>query len=246
MANYDSSDVAFFLVDGYSILGTTTDITIEAPLKVEDVTPLGASAEVFASTGLTSSKMSQKGLFDDAAGSSHAALVSKNGVTRVICFGVEGNVIGKNFVGLSGAIQTKYDPELKVGALHKASADYQGTGSKEDGKILHALGTETDAGNSQATYVDNGAQTTAGGVGYVQLPALTLGGYTDLRIYWRHSTDNVTWADIAVGPLIATGAPGAACLLISGTIYRYTACLWDFTGTGSGPAATFMVGIVRN
>lgn len=248
MARYNSSDIAFLLVSGYSILGATTEITVESPLKMEDVTPLGVSAEVYASTGITSLKMSQKGLFDDAAGSSHAALVGKNGTTRIICYGVEGNTTGKNFFAVSAAIQTTYNPEIKVGALHKASADYQGTGVKEDGKIVHALGAETAAsGNTQASSVDNGAQTTAGGTGYFQFPALTLGGYTSVQIILQHSTDNVTYADIG-GPTISGDAvaPGVMRLLISGTIYRYTACRWVFNGTGSGQSLTFMAGIVRN
>lgn len=237
------------LVNGYSILGVTTDITIESPLQIEDVTPLGASAEVFASTGMTSSKMSQKGLFDDAAGSSHEALVGGNGATRIICYGVEGNTIGKNFLGLAGAIQTKYNPEIKVGELHKAIAEYIGSGvAREDGKILHTNSAETTAtGNTQAASVNNSAQTTAGGSGYLELSALTLGGYTDFQVILQHSTDNITFVDHGSGTFTAkTLAPAAQRLVISGTIYQYTACRWVFSGAGTGESATFMAGITRN
>lgn len=245
---YNSSNIAFLLIDGYSVLGVTTDLSEEYDAKTEETTPLGSADETHAFTGLVSAKMSQSGFFDDVAGSSNDALVAGNGSSRVVCYGVEGNTIGQNFVGFAGALQTNYKRSPKVGELHKASADYIGSGVKDEGKILHALGAETTAtGNTQATSVDNAAQSTDGGSGYLELSALTLGGYTSLQVVLEHSVDNITYADHGSGSFTAkTTAPAAQRIALSGTIYRYTSCRWAFLGAGTGETATFMAGIVRS
>jgi len=243
---YNSSNIAFLLIDGYSVLGVTTDLTEDYTAKTEETTPLGAADETHAFTGLLFSKMSQSGFFDDAAGSSHATLVDGNGLLRVVCYGVEGNTAGKNFVGFSGALQTQYRRGLKVGDLHKASADYVGSGAKNEGKILHAHGAETTVGNTQATGVDNAASSATGAVGYLEVSALTLGGYTNAIVTLQDSADNITFADISGGAFTAnTAAPAAQRLVIAGTIRRYTFIRWAYTGAGTGQSITFMAGIVR-
>lgn len=248
MAKYNSAQVAFLLIDGYSVLGVTTELSEDHEGKTEETTPFGASAETHAYVGIVASKMSQGGFFDDDAGSSNEALIAGNGSSRVVCYGVEGNTIGKNFVGFAGALQTKYTRTAKVGALHKASAEYIGSGAKDEGKILHALGAETTAtGNTQASSVDNAAASTSGGAGYLEVSALTLGGYTNVQVVLQDSADNITFADITGGSFTAnTSAPAAQRLTISGTIRRYTACRWAFSGAGAGQSVTFMAGIVRN
>lgn len=245
---FNSSNIAFLLIDGYSVLGVTTDLTEDYTAKTEETTPLGSADETHAFTGLLSSKMSQSGFFDDAAGSSNDALVAGNGSSRVVCYGVEGNIIGKNFVGFAGALQTNYKRLQKVGALHKASADYVGSGQKNEGKILHAHGAETTAtGNTQASSVDNAASSATGAVGYLEVSALTLGGYTNAIVTLQDSADNITFADISGGAFTAkTAAPAAQRLVIAGTIRRYVACRWAYTGAGTGESVTFMAGIVRS
>ncbi len=248
MARYGSDKVAFLLIDGYSVLGTTTTLTEDHTAKMEETTPLGAADETYDFTGITSSKMSQQGYFDDAAGSSNDALVSGNGSKRVICYGVEGNTAGKQFVGFAGALQTTYKREAKKGALHRASADYTGSGAKEDGRIVHAHGTETTAtGNTQGSSVDNAAASTNGGAVYLQLSYLILDTYTSFQVVMQDSADNVTFADIAGASFAAnTSSPAAQRLSIAGTIRRYTCCRWVFSGSGSGQSAQFMAGIVRD
>lgn len=247
MAKFGSDQVGFMLIDGYSVLGVTTELKEEFEAETEETTPFGSSAETHAFTGVTSAKLEQSGFFDDDAGSSNDALVAGNGLLRVVCYGVEGNTIGKNFVGFSGALQTKYKRSVKVKELHKASAEYIGSGAMDEGKILHAHGAETAAGNTKSTSVDNAAESTAGGAGYLELSALTLGGYDDFHLTIQDSADNVTFADITGGAFtVNTTAPAAQRLTIAGTIRRYTACIWAFAGAGAGPSATFMAGLVRN
>lgn len=246
MSKFGSDKVAFLLIDGYSVLGVTTDLTEDHTAKTEETTPLGSADETHGFTGLISAKMSQSGFFDDAAGSSNDALVAGNGSLRVVCYGVEGNTIGKNFVGFAGALQTNYKRGMKVGELHKASAEYIGSGAKNEGKILHALGgAATATGNTQASSIDNGASSANGGAGYLELSDIALGGYTSFTVTLQDSADNVTFADI--GSFTAsTGSRIGQRILLGGTIRQYTACRWVFAGAGSGQIAYFMAGIVRS
>lgn len=246
MAKYGSKDVGFLLVDGYDLLGVTTQLehTIEAML--EETAALGDGWENHAYLGMKKASLTQEGFFDDAADSSNVALNEKQGSSRVLCFGLEGNTIGKKFTGYSGAMQVNYRRVAGRGALHKANAEYQGSGAVEDGHVLHAHSTETAAsGNTEATPVDNGASSADGGSGYLQVSALTLGGYTNVVVKVRHSADNVAYADLITFTAV-TAAPAAERKTVTGTVNRYVASSWAFTGAGTGQSVKFMAGFKRN
>lgn len=245
MAKYGSDQVAFFLVDGYSLLGSTTDITEDKEAMTEDTTVLGSAWAAEEATGLRKAHVEQKGFYDDAALGVNAALVSSVGVSRVMCYGFEGNVKGKKFVGFAGALQVAFERVASRGELHKANAKYKGNGAVEDGTILHVLATQSVAsGNSQATSHDSGAGSANGGSAYLQLCGLTLGGYTNAPVWVQHSVDNVTFTDlVAFTP--ATVAPSAQRVTVAGTVNRYLAMRWALAGAGSGPSMTWMIGFYR-
>lgn len=246
MAKYGSDDVGFLLIDGYDVLGVTTQMehTIEALL--EETTALGDSWTEHTYTGLQRATLTQEGFFDDAGGSSHAALNEKQGSSRVVCFGLEGNTIGEKFVGHAGAMQAAYVRVASRGQLQKANAKYESNGTVEEGLILHAHGAETAAsGNTTATPVDNAASSASGGSGYLQVSALTLGGYTNVAIKVRHSADNITYADL-VAFTVVTAAPAAERKTVAGTVNRYLAASWAFGGAGAAPSVTFLAGFFRN
>lgn len=157
MANYSSKDIGFILVDGYSLLGSVTNITDDIEVFLEEITALGDTWQRFASIGIRKGALSQAGFYDDAAGQVNQALVDTNvGGTRVFCYCLEGNVIGKHFVGYSGAVEAKYERVATIEKLHKANAAYNPSGPIEEGQILHALGAEAaSSGNTQASSVDN-------------------------------------------------------------------------------------------
>jgi hypothetical protein len=115
----------------------------------------------------------------------------------------------------------------------------------EEGVVLHAHAAETADGDTTATSVDNAAQTTAGGAVYLQVSALTLGGFDDLLVTVQDSADDVTYADLQAFAAVSS-APAAQRVARSGTIRRYAAVAWTFEGAGSGQSATFLVGLVRN
>lgn len=246
MAKYSSKDCVL-LIDGYNVRGVTTQINHSVEALTEETTALGDTWEAHAYLGLQRSDLAQEGFFDDASGLSNDALNGKQGLERVVCLGFEGNTIGRKFSGFQGAMQANFTRIASRGTLCRANANYSGSGIAEDGRILHALTERTAAGNTEGagTRVDNGAQTIIGGSAYLQVSALTLGGYTNAVIKVRQSADGTTWEDLETFTAV-TAAPAKERKVKTGTIKRYLAVSWAWTGTGSGQAITFFVGFVRN
>lgn len=324
MAQYSSKDIGFILIDGYSVVGTSTTIQDSVEAILQSTMVLGASWDTFASVNVSRGTLQQSGYYNDAAGSINAALVGSIGATRVFTYNLEANTIGRRFVGFSGAVEAKYERVLALEKLHMANATYNPTGPVELGQVLHAHTAETTAtGNTQASSVDNSAdvhntvtpitsnsvanptivtttvphglvngdiivisgsnstptidgeqtvtvtglstfsvpvnvtvggtagtfvkaKTTNGGSGYLQVSALTLGGYTDLTIKVQHSADNVTFVDLVTFTAVTSAPTAERKTVASGTtVNRYLAASWAFGGAGSGPSATFMVGFSR-
>jgi len=246
MAKYGSDEVAFFLVDGYSLLGITTELEIIKEALKEETTALGDSWQEHTPTGIKQGSINQSGFYDDDSNSVNDALSGNEGVSRVTCIGVEGNTIGQQFTGFAGAMQANYKRIASRGELHKANAEYKSNGIVEEGKIVHNHSTETGAsGNTQSSSVDGTAQSADGGSGYLQVSDLVLGGYDSMTIKIQDSSDDITYSDLITFTVVSS-APAAERKTVSGTVERYIACSYEFNGAGSGQSVTFMAGFVRN
>lgn len=247
MAKYSSKDCVL-LIDGYNVLGVTTELTPSVEAMTEEDTALGDEWETHDYIGIQRAELTQNGFFDDASGSINDALNEQQGAERVLCFGIEGNTIGQQFTGFKGAMQSDFVRIASMNGLTKANASYKGSGTVEDGQILHALGAETADGDTESTPVDGGAgnaPSTNGGSGYLQVPALTLGGYTNVVVKVRDSADNITYGDLITFTAVAA-APAAERATVVGDVERYVACSWAFTGAGADPSVTPFVGFKRN
>ena len=244
MAKYGSNSVAFLLLDGFSVLGQTTTLDDTVTADIEDTTPLGVAWQEQTSANIKRAQINQSGFFDDDLNSVHDALNEKQGQSRILCYGVEGNTANQGFTGYSGAVQVNYARLASVGAVHKANASYQSSGAVDEGIILHALGARTADGNTESTGYDGTAASSAGGAAYLQLTALTLDGHTGLVVSIMDSADDITYAELAAFTA-ATTAPGAQRVAVAGAVRQYLAAAWDFTGTGTSPTATFMAGLSR-
>jgi hypothetical protein len=243
MARYSSKD-CILLLDGFNVMGRSTELTSSVEAVTEESTPYGAEWEEHFYVGINRAEISQNGFYDDASASINEALNEKQGESRILCFGFEGNTIGKQFAGVEGAMQTNFERVASMGELHKANASYNGNGEVEDGRIIHALVEREADGDTESSSVDNGAESTDGAYLYLQVPALTLGGYDDITITVRDSADGSSWADLESFTAV-TAAQTVERIFKSGTIRRYLAVSWEFTGVGSDPSATFFVGVVR-
>lgn len=131
---------------------------------------------------------------------------------------------------------TAYQIDSPVDGLISLSAAMQATGGADRMTVHHALGAETGAANGTAQ--DNGAATTNGGVGYMQVTAFT---GTDCTIVVQDSADGTTdWQPILSFAQV-TGAPDSERVAISGTVRRYT----RYAITGTFTSATFHVAFGR-
>jgi len=241
MARYGSADVGFLLLDGMDVLGATTSVDVGQEAVLEETTVLGVADETHGPVGLKRGTLKQSGFFDDVANGANAALVGL--AQRVACLGIAGNIDGRKFVGWAGVILAKYARKPTRAELHKAEAEAQITGVVEDGVVIHILATES-ADPFTGTPYDNAASSANGGAGYLQVNALTLGGFTNIIFKVRHSVDNVTYADLIVFATVTT-SPLAERKAVAGTVNRYVRTEYDFTGAGAGQSARFMMGFVR-
>lgn len=247
MTRRSSADVGFLLVDGYDVMGVTTDLTDKIEALIEEVLPLGGAWPENLYVGVKRAELSQEGYFDDAADSINDALEGKSGDSRVLCYGPEGNTIGQKFVGYEGAVQVNYERIASKGQLHRANAKYSGSGQVDEGEILHGHIAEDGDDDTETTPVTVSAQTTDGGTAYLQVSALDLDGVTDLTVKVRHSTDGVSWDDLLTFAAVTT-APVAERKAVTGTVKKNLAVSWEYSGGlgGEEPTAKFFVGFKRN
>lgn len=242
---YTSADVAFLLVDGYSLLGLTTtleDSGLQADF--EDVTPLGGSFRCQQYAGTSTGTMSQEGFYDDSAGATNEALVNRVivGTDRIIAFGRSGNTVGADFTGAL-VKQATYERTIAAGAFHKGKASYVVNG-RNDGKICaHLIARAAGASTANTDFTAAATAAATGAMAYLELPALTLGGYTNLTVKVETSANGTTgWADLAVFTA-STTAPTAQRVAFAGTVLRYMRVTHAWTGDGTDQSATFAVGV---
>ena len=247
MNTYGSDKVAFFCVGGRSFLNRVGTFAYKILNGMVSTTPLGVANPTKDVNGLEYASLSQNGWFDDGVGSVAEAHEGARGrSTQVVCFGVAGNVLGRGMVGMVGAYVGEFARILAVGDKVKAQATYEISGKVDDNAvILQPLATLTAAGNTEATPVDNGASSAAGGSGYVVVPTVTLGGCTNLAVKVRHSPDNITYADLLSFTAVTT-SPTAERKTVTGTVDRYLATARAWTGAGAGQTADILVGFARN
>lgn len=251
MANYGSDDVGFVLLGGFDLRSNLTDFSDNTEAILEETTVLGDAWMQQAYVGLRRADLALNGFYDDTALKSVEALATRQGAQRVLSYGVEGNTVGKNFVGYQGAMQVNVERVAQRGALHKANTKLQGSGAVEQGKVLKALGAVSSAtGNTQGTPVDNAASST-GGAGYFHLNALVLDTATGLIGWVRHSSDDVTYANLLAFTRATSTAvvPGAERVETTAAVERYLAFAWEF-GTTAAPggatrSATVWAGFAR-
>lgn len=243
MAKYSAKDCALLLLDGFNVRGISTEISDSKERLTQETTVLGDTWPAHELTGLRRAEFATSGFYDDATGSINHALVDVS-TSRVGCYGVEGNTIGKKFIGFAGLFAGKYVRTVQLGEFHRARGEYSVNGQVDEGVILHALTAETVTGNTEgADSQDNAASSASGGAGFLQVSAISGTSATiDAKI--RHSADDVTYADLLAFAQIAVAASrGAERKTVTGTVNRHLAASWTIAGTG--PSVTFLVGFSR-
>lgn len=252
MAKYGQGSV-FLLVDGYNISGDTFEMEKIKEAAVEQTDGFGDTWVERTATGIKSGGITHRCFYDDAALATNAALVAGVGVSRVLLAGLEGNVQGRKCVGFEGAMQTKFVRNPVRGELHKCSAEYLNNGDIDEPKIIQVLAAQGSTGTGSSGSLDNAAGSSNGGVAYLEVTGLTLGGYTSVTVVLQQSSDNggadpfsalVTFTNVVGSTPGSTWAQRIEVAPAT-TVERYLRASITFNGAGSGQSITYTVAFER-
>jgi hypothetical protein len=241
MAQFSSKDVGWFAVGGLDLKGQLTDLSLKISAMLDANQGLGDAWPSHVNTNLYSAALTQNGFYNDAANSTNAAMVAGLGVAQVVSLGL-GTAVGDPAYAFAGPFVATYDRISSIGKLHKANATYQVSGVVGDGRILKPQTTAT--GGFTGSSLDNGASSSAGGCGVVQIGyGLALGGYTSYTVKIQHSSDNSTWADLITFTTFT--AYGAQYGAVTGTVNRYLRATAALVGSGTTPSIPVSVMFAR-
>ena len=102
----------------------------------------------------------------------------------------------------------------------------------------------SSAGGAQTAFFQK--MNSAGGYFDVHVPALVLGGYTNISIQPMHSADNSTWVSVGSAMTFTAAGQSQRQTIAAGTnIRRYVAMAWAWTGAGSGMSAQVFCAVSR-
>ena len=239
MTLYGAPNVGFVLLGGRSLAGYMTEIQDSQEAVVEETTGLGDSDDTWATVGVKKALVKLLGIYN----STDLVTAVEVATTQPLMYCLEGNTIGNEFTGIDGVKGTVLRSATRD-QLHRLEIDFKAETAMDKGKVL-ASHTARSTGSSATTTVDNAASSANGAVGYLGVSALTLGGYTNIIVKIRDSTDDISYADL-ISFAAVTAAPASERATVAGTVNRYTHTTVTFTGAGSSETATYAVGMRRN
>jgi hypothetical protein len=206
-------------------------------LKVSAVTQtwqgLSTPWPVELDTGLRTATLAVTGLYGGTVGS--PATLANVGSTPAVMLAHEGGTAGSRAFCLPASILADNELGITNKAMDTVKPALAISGAVHLSQVIAPLTARSAAGNTDTAYADLGASTTTGML-HVQVPALTLGGYTNCTLTLRSSADHVTFVNAS--PAITVVAPGAWSVAITGTVQRYVSLAWAWTGSGSGQSIT--------
>lgn len=138
MSKYSGTDFAVFLVDGYDLLAAQTEnVTMGEESLTQQTNGFGVGNVSHTPQGLSQGVLQAMGGFlDQALDALHTALGTVTGISRIVCAAIEGNTIGKLFMGFEGAYSQKYERLDQREGLTRANVTYLVSGKVEYGQII--------------------------------------------------------------------------------------------------------------
>lgn len=242
---FNAGTEAKVYVNGYDLSGYLKSAAVNAGREMYDSTTLGDTDREYVG-GLGDATFSADGLFeaDSAAPKIDDILAAALDLAAsvILTHLPYGDGLGNRGVGIDGDEAT-YDISSPVDDLVSVTVEVQSSVGAEPIKVLHPHGAETITGNG--TGVDNGASSSDGGSGYLQVTAhdRTDGNETaDIKV--QHSVDDVTYADLITFTQIASATPQAQRVAVTGTVNRYVRD--NRTMAGTTPSTTYHLAFSRH
>jgi len=145
MAKYSGAQFALFLVDAYNLI---VHLSESASMGKEEITqqtnPFGVTSEQHTPVGLEKGTLAVGGgIFDSTTDALHDVAPGSTRVSRTISAAIEGNTIGKHFMGFEGPIDSKYEVTDKRDGLTMANVNYLVSGAVDEGVIIQHLASFT-------------------------------------------------------------------------------------------------------
>jgi len=223
-------------LNAYDLTGFYRKTESELTREVAETTVFNQADKTYL-PGVRDASISLEGLFDGAVdGIEEVLLAALNADPTIINICPQGDALGNVAYGLS-TLETKYAIDASKDDIVTLANELQSSSGRDRLLVQHALGSEV--ANGQSASIDNAAQSTNGGVGFLQV--MDIAGITNLAVIIEDSADNSSWATILTFAGV-TADRGRQRVAITGTVRRYTRARWTFTGTGS---AQFWVGFGR-
>jgi hypothetical protein len=109
------------------------------------------------------------------------------------------------------------------------------------GPLTFTIPVNVTIGGTGGSFVRG--KTNAGGAGYLQVSSVTLGGFTNVLVKIRHSSDGAVFADLIT--FTAVTARASERIEVASAVNRYLSVTADFVGAGAGQSCTFFAGFAR-
>ena len=226
-------------VSGFDLSAFLKSVSSSHEIGTHESTTFGATAKTYM-PGLEDATLSAEGLFSGAVGAKDAVLFAalRGRSPVVLSWLPSGDVDGGFGYGLL-ALETSYEIETPVDDLVSVSVEAQSNVGRERVQILHPLTARIIPGEGASR--DNTAATSAGGVGYLQVIAVT-GGSPSMTVKIQHRVDAAAWVDLITFAAV-TANNNAQRITVANTVNRHIRATWDITGTD--PSFTFFVAFGR-
>ena len=230
-------------VSGYDLSGDANTLsTVGYTNEQYDVTTL-SSAATARLLGKVDGTMTLNGYFDNAAGKIHAILSGNSGKIPTADVNVLvplGSAIGDPAYGLL-AKEAEYNVDRSDTGPITVTSSFASNGYGPEFGVMMTAYFDTFSSASSGTVVDdNGAATSNGGAGYLQVSSLASGSVT-VKVQDCASSGG-TYADLVTFTTVAAAsAPTAERVEASGAVARYV----KVTTTGTFSNAVIAVGFAR-
>jgi hypothetical protein len=224
------------LFNGYDFTAFLNNFSLPMKGKAAKGTTFGKTAQVYFDGAPQGADFTNSGFFSGSAGEANAVLRAALRGIVIYALCPTGNVDGSVSYGIK-AVDTKHS---KSSDLTNVVPIGIGGTSKVGGErciTLHALAAQTT--DDQGTSIDNGAETTAGGAGYLQMTAVSGACVITLE----HSDDDAAtdpYTAIVTFDSMSTIGAQRVAVAKGTTIKQWVRAAWNV-----GTSATFYAGLCR-
>jgi len=230
------------LINKYDLSGYFNDATISWDVDNPEVTTFGSDDREYIG-GLRGGTFSFSGFFSASSSLAEDPVLSSlvgNNTAMLVTYAPQGLMVNEVIYSAQSFINS-YAPSSPVDGPAAISLDAQAHQKISRGISLSNLTARTS--DSNATIVKQAANTSAGGVGFLHLTAVSMPATGSLVVAIQNSPtcSPGTWADLIAFTSITSSTSGASQRsTVTGNVDQYVRAEWDFTAVTTG-SATFAV-----